>query len=226
VAGSVAYDGPTRTATFTPDDDLEFDTVYAVTVSGAEDAAGNVMATDTWGFTTVTPLGCPCSIFPPSTVPGNPAENDSSAVELGVKFQSAVDGFVTGIRFYKGNGNSGTHVGTLWSDDGDELASVTFTNETATGWQQAIFDSPVPVVAGTTYVASYHAPNGRYAVDEGDEGGFDSAVTNGPLTALASGSSGGNGVYAYGNGGFPTNTYAESNYYVDVVFTTDGEAIP
>jgi hypothetical protein len=34
-------------------------------------------------------------------------------VELGVKFTSDVDGQVTGIRFYKGSGNSGTHVGNL-----------------------------------------------------------------------------------------------------------------
>jgi len=44
-------------------------------------------------------------------------------------------------------------------------------------------------------------------------------VTNGPLTAPASSSSGGNGVYAYGSSSaFPTNTFNASNYWVDVVF--------
>ena len=57
---------------------------------------------------------CPCSIWndcrhrPRST-------NDTSAVELGVKFRSDVAGYITGIRFYKGPDNTGTHVGHLWT---------------------------------------------------------------------------------------------------------------
>ena len=51
------------------------------------------------------------------------------------------------------------------------------------------------------------------------ENGLATAITNGPLTALASGSSGGNGVYAYGSSSaFPTNSFNASNYWVDVVF--------
>ena len=45
--------------------------------------------------------------------------------------------------------------------------------------------------------------------------GLASAVTNGPLTALAGG-----GVYAYGSSNaFPSNTYQASNYWVDVVYS-------
>ena len=90
---------------------------------------------------------------------------DSSAVEVGVKFRTSQAGYITGIRFYKGTGNTGTHVGSLWTSTGTKLASVTFTGETATGWQQATFGAPVPVAANTTYVASYYAPVGRYAVN-------------------------------------------------------------
>ena len=43
---------------------------------------------------------------------------------------------------------------------GHQLATVTFTGETATGWQQATFPGPVAVTANTTYVASYFAPLG------------------------------------------------------------------
>ena len=41
--------------------------------------------------------------------------------------------------------------------------TVTFTNETATGWQTALFRLPVSVVAGQQYTVSYTAPNGGYA---------------------------------------------------------------
>ena len=43
-------------------------------------------------------------------------------------------------------------------------------------------------------------------------------MTNGPLTALASG-----GVYAYGSSNaFPANTFSASNYWVDVVYSPPG----
>ena len=38
-----------------------------------------------------------------------------SAVELGVKFRTDVAGSITGVRFYKGSQNTGTHVGHLWT---------------------------------------------------------------------------------------------------------------
>ena len=51
---------------------------------------------------------------------------DTQAYELGVKFRSDVDGFITGIRFYKGAGNTGTHLGHLWSATGTLLGTATF----------------------------------------------------------------------------------------------------
>jgi hypothetical protein len=136
-----------------------------------------------------------------------------------VKFKADVNGSITGIRFYKGNGNTGTHIGTLWSSTGTKLASATFTGETAGGWQQVNFTTPVPVTAGTVYVASYFAPAGHYA---GDGAYFASTgVDNGPLHALQNGVSGGDGVYQYGStSSFPSNSYNATNYWVDVVFST------
>ena len=37
-----------------------------------------------------------------------------------MKFRADQAGSVTGIRFYKGTGNAGTHTGSLWSSDGHE----------------------------------------------------------------------------------------------------------
>jgi len=154
-----------------------------------------------------------------NTTPTIPSQADPRSVELGVKFESSVAGTITGIRFYKGSGNTGTHVGYLWTDTGTLLDSATFTGETASGWQQVNFTTPVAITAGTIYVASYLAPAGHYADDQSYFA--SSGVTNGPLTALSNSAAGGNGVYLYGlSGGFPTNTYQSSNYYVDVVFSS------
>jgi hypothetical protein len=73
------------------------------------------------------------------------------------------------------------------------------------------------VSANTTYVVSYHAANGRYAVDLN---AFASAgVDSGALHALRSGVDGPNGVFAYGpSTTFPNQTFAAANYWVDVVW--------
>jgi hypothetical protein len=219
LAAAVSYNG--NTATLTPNSSLVSGTTYTARVhggsSGVTDLAGNALAQDySWSFTTVTPPPCPCSIWNNGTTPAVAAANDSSSIEVGMKFQADVNGYITGIRFYKGAGNTGTHMGHLWTSGGSLLASVNFASETATGWQQANF-VPVVITAGTTYVVSYFAPVGRYALNEP---GFTTGVTTTPLRALADGASGGNGVYKYGSSGFPTLTYNASNYWVDVVFNT------
>ena len=97
-----------------------------------------------------------CNILFTGDTPATITQNDPNSVELGVKFQAATTGTITGIRFYKGPQNTGTHVADLWSATGNLLATATFTNETASGWQQVNFSNPVAITAGTTYVASYH----------------------------------------------------------------------
>ena len=162
--------------------------------------------------------GCPCSIWPSSAVPANAALTDGQPIEVGVKFRSDVDGFVTAIRFFKGVQNSGTHVGHLWSASGTLLGEATFTSETASGWQEVQVSPPVAVVANTTYVASYYAESGFFALNTG----FFAAtgVDTPPLHALRSGVDGPNGVFRYGLSGFPTQGVS-NNFWVDVVLQTN-----
>src|SRR5262245_61526181 len=82
-------------------------------------------------------------IFSNSDVPAVPSENDTDAVEVGVKFRSMVPGFITGLRFYKGSLNTGTHTGHLWSRNGTLLSTVTFSNETSSGWQFQALPTPI-----------------------------------------------------------------------------------
>ena len=227
IVSSVSYNASTRTATLTPGAALAGSTSFTATVRGGaadpriKDLAGNALAgNSSWSFTTSTVSGpnCPCSAWSPTATPTNPSVNDPSAVELGVKFRTDIDGFITGVRYYKGANNTGIHIGNLWNSGGTLLATATFTGESATGWQQVNFSTPVAVTANTVYVASYFAPNGNYA---GDNDFFASnGVSNPPVNLLQNGVSGGNGVYRYGaTSGFPTSTFQSSNYWVDVVFT-------
>ncbi len=168
---------------------------------------------------------CPCSLWG-TPVPKTKNQADAAGVEVGLKFQTLVDGSITGIRFYKGSANKGEHIGHLWSDDGKLLAEVTFTDESDSGWQEASFEEPVAVSANTTYVISYFTRSGWYSVDRP---AFGKDISNGPLVALKSKGNGGNGVYIYtGKPRFPNQSYQASNYWVDVIFVTqlDAEATP
>ena len=134
---------------------------------------------------------------------------------LGVVFKADVAGSVTGVRFYKAQANTGTHIGSLWTTSGTLLASATFTNETTSGWQEVSFSNPVEIVPGTDYIVSYYAPNGHYSVTPN---GLGSAVDNPPLYAIANTTSP-NGLYAYGVGNtFPSSSYNASSYHVDPTF--------
>jgi chitodextrinase len=193
-------------------------TSYSYRVRAA-DAAGNLSPySNTTSATTNAPQTCPCRIWNDAATPTVASQDDVQPVEVGLRFRSSTDGYITGLRFYKGPANNGTHTGKLWTNAGTLLASVTFTGESASGWQQMNLPTPVAITASTTYVASYHTDAGGYAIDQGYFGasGFD----NSPLRALRDGEDGANGVYAYGPGGFPTQTANSSNYWVDVVFDT------
>ena len=223
VPATVAYDQATRRAILRPTGGLAYETTYSATVktgtTGVKDTSGNMLDRDTtWSFRTAALPPCPCTLWAAGTAPLIPAASDGAAVEVGVKFQADLPGWISGIRFYKGSGNGGTHVGSLWTSDGQLLARATFISESSTGWQQLLFDGPIPIAAGTTYVASYHAPNGRYSLNMG--GFAASGFGNPPLRALRSEAESGNGVYHYGSAPtFPNSTYGSSNYWVDVVYT-------
>jgi len=70
------------------------------------------------------------------------------------------------------------------------------------------------------YIAAYFSTNGTYT---GTANYFTSAVVNSPLTGLADGTDGPNGIYKYTAGpAFPTsNSGLKSNYWVDALFSTD-----
>lgn len=223
--GSVTYDPVGHTVTFQPAGQLSMSDTYTASIT-ATDLWGNAMPSAyTWTFTTSsTPPAytCPCSLWNGTAVPTNTSTSDQHAVEVGMRFQSAVAGYVTGVSFYKGTKNTGTHIGNLWTNTGTLLATGTFTGESASGWQTLTFTNPVAITANTPYVVSYYTPTGYYASNSQY---FTAPISNYPITALASVAGSGNGIYHYGTGSaFPTTSYNATNYWVDVNFTTQAPA--
>jgi hypothetical protein len=107
------------------------------------------------------------------------------------------------------------HTAHLWTSSGTLLATATFANETATGWQTASLSSPVAIASDTTYVASYFVPIANAAYTTGY---FVNPLVRGPLTAPANV----NGVFRAGATGFPNETWNLANFWVDVIFETTG----
>ena len=217
VSSTVSYNDSTRTATLVPGSQLAGGASYTVTVSTGIKAPGGtpMSAPYAWSFTTAA---CPCSLFSsvstPASVGLSTADGRTGAgpftYEMGVKVQATQGMQLTAVRFYKSPGETGTHIGRVWTSAGVLLATVTFTNESASGWQQQALGSPLTMTANATYVISVNQ-NSFFVVTSG---GLASQVTSGPLQSVADGA---NGVFGLSAGTFPTSTYASSNYFVDLV---------
>lgn len=190
---------------------LNKSTAYAMTVK-AIDGAGNVSASSTKLAAVTSSIASTVNILTTQL----PAANNSDVpYELGTKFSSTQAGRIIKIRYYKVYGETGTHVGRIWSSGGTQLASATFENETLSGWQEAALSTPYTIAANTDYVVSVNS-NTHYG---STTNGFVSAITNGPI----SGSSGANGVFTTTPGNFPYEAFQSSNYFRDVVFNYSGD---
>lgn len=187
--------------------------------SGNIEPAGTAPAANAITVNVSGTIACPCSLFQVVNAPATPNGNDGQGIAVGMRFQSAEAGFITAIRYYKGSSFTGVRTGHLWNDSGTQLAAVTFSGESASGWQQANLSAAVAINANETYIVGYHSPSGHYGYTDNY---FTAAVPYGPLTALADNAPGApNGIYAYTSTPvFPTQTFQASNYWVDVVFET------
>jgi hypothetical protein len=144
-------------------------------------------------------------------------------VELGVKFTSSQNMNITGVRVYRVSPGSVT--GHLWDGaGGTPLATGTFSGSDTHSWQDLMFSPAVPIQAGHTYVASYHVSDTQYTFQH--DFFTTSGYSVGPITALSSPDSSGNGVYCYDNDPtncavFPVNTFRDSNYWVTPLWGYD-----
>lgn len=155
-------------------------------------------------------VGVPESLFA-TMAPAREDLNDNATYELGLKLDVATRGTVRAVRFYKSKSETGPHIGRLWTEAGVQLAAAAFVGETASGWQEVRLSPPIVVTPGSSYVVSVNC-NGFYAST---------------LDAFAAPLRVGNLSVGIGGGRFdplgtmPTQTFRNSNYFVDLVFVAD-----
>ena len=215
VAASVRYDAPTGRAILTPAAPLATDTHYTATLTtGITSTTGAPLtSTTSWGFTTAD---CPCSLMENlrPTLTDLPVQDyrpgtGPFSYELGTKITVAEPTQLIALKFFKSALETGTHVGRVWTASGTQLASVTYANESASGWQRQALATPLTLQPGQTYVVSV----GLNAYYSKSESALTQPISSGPLSAP----SGANGVYNGTAGQFPTSSWMSSNYFVDAV---------
>lgn len=175
----------------------------------------NVTATADIGSTifsaNASPSGQSQTLFT-NQVPDLPDSTDyDPTYELGMKFRSAQGGRIATILFWKAASETGSHVGKIWTATGTLLTSVVFTNETASGWQEQVLETPINIQANTTYVVSVNI-NTHYVITQD---GLANSIVNGDLSSVADGS---NGLYNVNPNSFPTSSFRNANYFCDIGF--------
>jgi hypothetical protein len=224
VAATVSYDAAAGEAVLNPVAPLATATTFTATLTtGVRSTTGAPQASTTsWSFAT---SNCPCQLMKDKTpaLTGLPVQDyrpgsGPFTYELGTRITSPTAATLVSVRFFKDSLESGTHVGRVWSSTGTLLESVTFQNETASGWQRQALPTPISMTPGATYVVSVGL-NSTYAKTPN---GLQNQIVSGPLRSVADGS---NGVYNNTAGSFPNSSWAASNYYVDGVVTVPSAPI-
>lgn len=153
--------------------------------------------------------------------------NDYTKLELGMRFTVDRIGEVTELKYWRASldaNDTDIREGHLWRADGTLLATVTFTSGAGeTGWQVGTLSHPVSLAAGVEYIVSYvtddnYVASGSFfgADREFAFDGLDNDSFWGPYGVVRSAQDG-NGLFTYG-GGMPSQTYADTNYWVDLTF--------
>ena len=143
--------------------------------------------------------------------PASPAMRDQP-LEVGVPFRAVRTASSPRCGSTSSRTTSARMSAHLWSGDGQLLATATYANETASGWQQAELPNPVAVTKDTTYVSSYHSPCGFFAFDRACfSGGAPPADGRAAPATVATASSATAPCV-------PRPVYNATNYWVDATF--------
>lgn len=163
------------------------------------------------------------SIF---TADGPFTSSADDPVNLGHQFSVDTQGWVIGLRYFRGAVNVNPDELRLWRADssaaGTSLASVTPPAASTLGWQTVMLAVPVEITAGQIYKTVGHFPD-HYVATSGfwTSGDGAAGIVNGILTGQNNDNSlGGQGTFKYGaENQYPDGTFNGGGYWVDVLVT-------
>lgn len=170
------------------------------------------------------------NLFTSQTPSVTDASDGTPGITTGTTVVFAVDGTVTGIRFYATTTTGGTYTGALWTVDSSDPGGGTLQRQATLGtaptggtWNTVTLDPPVTVTAGLPYRASLFNSDGRYVATVGF---FSSAgLTNGSISAPQHNTAVGAITVSQGTfrinaaAGYPNTSGNGTCYFVDVEFT-------
>lgn len=155
------------------------------------------------------------SLFSHTSDPTGYSTESTSDFNAAVILQSSQTGVIEDICFFKIASMTGTHIGTIYNSSGTVLGQVTFSGETASGWQCQAFATPINFLKNTYYKASVYFP--AYWIRSLNF--FTNGYTNTAFGGyLSTGSA--NGWYVFSTPGVPllptVESQSKSNYWIDV----------
>ena len=166
-----------------------------------------------------SPAGtCPCHMWPDTTVPTTPDSGDTTAVELGVKFTTSISGYMTAsgsTRVRRTPARTRERCGA----HRDQVGDRNLHQRVDRGLGAAQLHHTCGGHGGPRMSRRTTTPDGHYSILRR----LEAAVTNGPLTALASSTTGQRGLPVRA-GRLPDQSYNSTNYWVDVVFSPHDSA--
>jgi hypothetical protein len=157
----------------------------------------------------------------PATQPG-----DNDHVVVANRVETAVDGYVIGLRYFRALIDASCHLGMLQNDAADNIIdSLVFYRRSGVAspdgeWQSRYFRTQHRFLAGDRFVVAVHFQDGQYWRDSGALG--SGPQVNGDLRFTQDGDGGSNGLYSYVRL-LPDNTFGSTAYGVDVIFRSDAQ---
>ncbi len=154
--------------------------------------------------------------------PEVPNHTDKTPYDLGTAFTTLEPGTITAIRHWKCPSETGEHTGRIYSKDGKELATVTFTNESESGWQEAVLSEPLAIEPDTVYWVSvninrhFPATWGAFRAKSFEAGPL--RTVPGKDVKYPTSDRENNGAFAAPGKLLPVSWAENTNYFRDIVF--------
>lgn len=160
----------------------------------------------------------PESFWEESTVPTGDVATFDAPFEAGMKVRALSPGYLFGGRVYLGEGAGEGHTVSLWSEDGERLATAVLPEPHPLAWNEVRFDQPVLLQAKKVYVVSHLIPSGEIPYTKAFFSDRSRLTNVSLLRPLLAGGDETNGVYHFGSAGFPDSDGRGNNYWIDVLF--------